>query len=71
MTWTDFNSYSLSAKEAWERQEELNARDDQYICWEVCTKNSDDICYSEDEVNQMAVKFEADRIIYSIEKLNF
>ena len=71
MNFSDFHSYSLSAKEAWERQEELNDRDDQYVCWKVCTKDSDDICYTPDEVNQMAVELEADRIIYSIEKLDF
>ena len=29
----DYNSYSLSVKEGWERQEELNSTDEGYVSW--------------------------------------
>ncbi len=71
MKFSDFHSYSLSVKEAAERREELQALNDAHLCWKVCTSESDDICYTKDEVNQMRVELEADRIIYSIEELPF
>ena len=71
MSFSDFHSYSLSVKEAAERREELQALNDAHLCWQVCTSDSEDICYTEDEVNQMRVELEADRIIYSIEELPF
>ena len=71
MSFTDFHSYSLSVKESWERQEELQAINDSHLCWEVKTKDSEDICLTEDERNQLIVELEADRIIYAVTELPF
>ena len=71
MAFTDFHSYSLSVKESWERQEELQAINDAHLCWEVKTKDSEDICLTEDERNQLIVELEADRIIYAVTELPF
>jgi hypothetical protein len=44
---------------------------DAHLCWQVCTSESEDICLTEDQRNQLIVELEADRIIYSIEELPF
>ena len=46
---TDFHSYSLSSKEAWERQEELNAINDSHLCWSIKTSQWEEWAETEEE----------------------
>ena len=51
LMFTDYNSYSLSAKEGWERQEELNSTDEGYRSWCV-TLPTGEYDYIEDEAEK-------------------
>lgn len=71
LMFTDYNSYSLSVKEGWERQAELKASNDAHLCWKVITKDSDDICFTKEETDELRVQLETENTIYSIEELPF
>ena len=51
LMFTDYNSYSLSVKEGWERQEELNSTDEGYVSWCV-TLPTGEYDYIEDEAEK-------------------
>jgi len=50
---TDFHSYSLSAKEAWERQEELDAANDAHLCWSITTSQWQEWAETEEERTEL------------------
>ena len=52
LMFTDYNSYSLSVKEGWERQEELNSTDEGYVSWKVEVKATGEYDYIEDEAEK-------------------
>ena len=52
LMFTDYNSYSLSVKEGWERQAELNSTDEGYVSWKVEVKTTGQYDYIEDEAEK-------------------
>jgi hypothetical protein len=68
---TDFHSYSLSAKEAEERREELEALNDAHLCWHVKTSQWEEYAMTEDERKELVLDAIADGLYAEITELPF
>ena len=63
---TDFHSYSLSAKEAWERQQELDAMNDAHLCWSVSTSQWQEWAETEEERAELVAQAISDGLYAQI-----
>jgi hypothetical protein len=68
---TDFHSQSLSAKEAAERREELEAQNDAHLCWSVKTSEWEEYAMTEDERKELVLTAIADGLYAEITELPF
>ena len=68
---TDFHSYSLSSKEAWERKEEFNAINDAHLCWSVSTSQWEEWAQTEEERAELIAQAISDGLYAEITEFPF